>query len=159
MKYLSFARIRTEIKRSASSPKVTALSMAMGVGLAFGPLPGLHILIGFVLARILRLNPIVMLLGIFFHNPWTMVPIHLTGLLLGDLLVYGHFESIAKFQAFPWHEIGFFNLFDRSFWLDNGPILRSFIKPFLLGSSLLGIATGLASYWFTFRLCITHNRG
>jgi hypothetical protein len=78
------------------------------------------------------------------------------GLLAGDLMVYGHFESVAKFQSFPWRELGLSNLFNGAFWATNGPILKSFLKPFVLGSTLVGLCAGTTSYWLTFKLCITN---
>lgn len=66
---LFLQRIKKEILQADTPPRITAISMAVGVALAFGPLPGLHLLLGFLLNRIFKLNAVIMLVGILIHNP------------------------------------------------------------------------------------------
>ena len=125
------------------------MSLGLGVGLAFGPFPGLHVLIGMIASRLYRLNSVVVLLGTFFHNPWTMIPIHISGLMVGDLLLHRDLRSLQQFKKFPWGDLGLFTVFDGAFWTTNGPILLTFIKPFILGATLMGVLSGLISYKLT----------
>ncbi len=153
MKYFSLKRIKKEILQSSSSPKITALSMGIGVALAFGPIPGLHLITFFIINKLFKLNPVVMLLGILCHNPWTMIPIHLLGLFLGDLVLYQGLVSTEQFKLFPWGELGFSTLFSGPFWNLNGPLLLTFLKPFLVGSTFSAIIFGFSSYYLTFKIC------
>jgi len=153
MKYFSFQRIKKEILHSSSTPRVTALSMAIGVSLAFGPIPGLHLLTFFIINKVFKLNAVVMLLGILVHNPWTMIPIHLLGLFLGDMLLYQELVSGEQFKLFPWGQLGITTLFNGPFWELNGPLLLTFLKPFMVGSTASAIIFGLTSYYFTFKFC------
>ena len=152
MKYLSLNRIKNEITQANSSPRVTAVSMAIGVALAFSPIPGLHLIVGFILIKVLRLNPILTILGILVHNPWTMAFIHLAGLVTGDLILSGNIASLESFQAFPWKELGFSRFWDAVFWEKNGPLLFAILKPFVVGSILLSGIFGMISYRLTLSL-------
>ncbi len=154
MKYFSLDRFKKEILNADSTPKVTAVSMAIGVAIAFSPFPGLHLIMGFVLARLFRLNAVILVMGILIHNPWTMVPIHLFGLATGDLVLYGSLTSLDQFKAFPWHDLGLATVFDGAFWSLQWPILRSFIKPFFVGSTLTAVITALPAYKLTLRISL-----
>jgi len=149
--FTSIQKIRQNVLYARTPPKKTAISLALGVALAFGPLPGLHLISAFMLTRFFRLNGLVMVTGVFVHNPWTMLPIHALGLVLGDLLIYGHLASIESFQLFPWQEIGFFTLFKASFWQSNGEIFLIILPSFLLGSCITALITGAFTYQVTWR--------
>ena len=152
MKFFSLGQIKKEILGAQSSPRLTAVSMATGVVLAFSPFPGMHLLIGFILIKSFRLNPIITLLGILVHNPWTMVPIHLAGLVTGDLVLSGGLVSLESFRTIPWQEFGITRIWNAGFWQRNGPLLLSIFKPFFVGSSLLSTVFGLMSYRLTLSL-------
>lgn len=147
MKYVSFQRVKNELLKARTSAHMTALSFAVGIGVAFSPLPGLHILIGFLLIKILRLNAVVSVLGILVHNPWTMIFIHLSGLVVGDLITSGSLHSFRAFDAFPWNELSLGTIFDGAFWAANGPVLKIFLWPFFVGSLVLSGAVGTGSYF------------
>lgn len=154
--FLSIQKIRQNVLYARTPPKKTALSLAIGIGLAFGPLPGLHLIGAFVLTRVFRLNGLVMVTGVFVHNPWTMIPIHGLGLVLGDLLLHGHLASIENFQMFPWEDIGFFTLFKREFWQTNGQVFLTLLPSFLIGSTISALVTGISTYQITVRY-LTRN--
>ena len=153
MKYFSLARIKSEIRDSQASPQLTAFSLAFGVSLAFSPLPGMHLAIGFLITRLFRLNGILVILGILIHNPWTALPIHLSGLLVGDLLLYQDLVSLENFRSFPWKEIGPVTVFKGEFWHQNGSLLLLFVKPFIFGSLFNGSLLGLICYKLTLKAC------
>ena len=151
MKYLSFKRIKREIIKGVHNPRNTAVSFALGVGLAFSPFVGLHLIAGFVLSRLFKLNGVIVITAALIHNPWTMVPIHFIALLVGDLMLHGHLESVYNFHTFPWGDLGFQTLFNSEFWSVNGPYLGALILPFFVGSLVLSGVFGGISYQATFR--------
>ena len=144
--------------QAETPPHITAISMAVGVSLAFGPLPGLHLLVGFVVNRIFRLNPVVMLAGILAHNPWTMIPIHLTGLFTGDLVLYQKLVSAARFKSLPWDEFGFLSIVNGSFLAEHGQALASFLVPFVVGHLILSALSGAVAYKLTHMLAKRYHR-
>ena len=151
MKYISLKRFKNEILKSNASHKVTALSLAIGVWLAFSPFPGLHLVITFIILRVFKLNGMVLLAGVLIHNPWTMIFIHLSGLSMGDLILSGSLESLEQFKLFPWDELGLRTAFSLDFWRENGGLLKGFVKPFVTGSIVLASGLSYSAYRLTLR--------
>lgn len=151
MRFFSIRRFRDLVLGAETPPQKTAMSLAIGVGLAFGPTPGLHWILAFILMRVLKLNSFVTIAGTLFHNPWTAIPIHLFGLIVGDICLTGHMQSIQQFDAFPWAELGLNTVFSGDFWQENSQVLYSFIKPFLLGSTINAVAFAFIGYYITLR--------
>lgn len=152
-----FTRAKEALLLSDTSPKVTALSMAVGVALAFSPLPGLQFVIAIILNHWWRLNAMVVIVGILVHNPWTFIPIHLGGIVIGDLILYGSLESMDYFRAFPWHELTFFNVVSPEFWAANGPLFMKFFMPFFWGHWVMATVMALLSYYLTLKFVHSHN--
>ncbi len=151
MKYVSLSRVRHALLYADTPPKLTAASMAVGVALAFSPFPGVHLVAAFLLSKIFRLNPVVVLIGSMIHNPWTMLPIHAFGLMVGDLMLYGHLESVELFRAFPWDELGVATVFKLSFWSQNGDVFLEMLRPFFIGSFAVSAILGLFAYRLTLK--------
>jgi uncharacterized protein (DUF2062 family) len=148
----SVKRFKNEIFQAGTPPRTTAFSLALGIWLAFSPIPGLHFVIAFVAARMFKLNGVVLILGVMIHNPWTMLPIHMLGLMIGDLVLTGHLQSLEQFQQFPIGELGLTNLFRHSFWHEHGPALSYFIRPFVVGHLIMNTVLALVFYRYTLYL-------
>lgn len=138
--------MRDKILYAKTPPKLTALSFALGVAIAMGPFPGLHVVTGLLLLKVWRLNSVVLFTGIFIHNPWTMIPIHTLALAIGDLLLYQEFATLDKFSQFPWKELGFFTFFEGEFWQAHGDLFLGLLAPFVVGSLVLALVCAIASY-------------
>lgn len=148
----SVKRFKNEIFQAGTPPRTTAISLALGIWLAFSPIPGLHFVIAFLAARIFKLNGVVLILGVMVHNPWTMLPIHMLGLMVGDLVLTGHLQSLDQFQQFPIGELGLSTIFRRSFWLQHGPALSDFVRPFVVGHLIMNTVLALICYRYTLYL-------
>lgn len=111
----SIRRIFQLINRSESTPRVTALSLAIGMGLAFSPFVGLHLLFVVLIARVFKLNALVLFAGSLVHNPWTMIPIHALGLLTGDFLLDGSISTFELASQLPLKDMSFSMLIDPTF--------------------------------------------
>ena len=147
-----FTRAKEALLLSDTSPKVTALSMAVGVALAFSPFPGLQFIFAIVLTHWLRLNSMVVIVGILVHNPWTFFPIHLSGIVVGDLVLYRKMQSMDAFREFPWHELGLRTTFSSEFWQENGSLFLSFLLPFFWGHMILAALMAVLSYYLTLKV-------
>jgi uncharacterized protein len=126
------------------TPERISLAFALGVLLAFSPLLGLHTFLGFILSLMFGLNRFALLLGVFVNNPWTLVPIYAAGTYLGGLIV--GFPRITSLPNFQWSM-----LFSGGFWVHTLSQWH-FIKPLLLGSSLLSIIAAGLSYMLVLRV-------
>ncbi len=145
----SVKRFKNEIFQAGTPPRTTAISLALGVWLAFSPIPGLHFVIAFLAARFFKLNVVMLVLGVMIHNPWTMLPIHMLGLTIGDLVLTGHLQSIELFRQFPIGELGLVNLFRHSFWHEYGPTFSHFLRPFVVGHLIMNTVLALVCYRYT----------
>lgn len=104
-------------------------AFALGVFLAFVPLPG-SFLLAAILALILRLNVPAAVAGTLVNNPLTMVPLFFSAYWVGTQLL-GVPERAVEFHM-TWE------------WLRTG--LLPIWKPFLLGCLVMGMLSALAGY-------------
>ncbi|NJO13127.1 MAG: DUF2062 domain-containing protein [Gammaproteobacteria bacterium] len=104
-------------------------ALALGLLLAFAPIPGHTILAG-LLALALRLNIPVVLSGTLLVNPFTMVPLYLFCYRVGRLLL--DLPPRRFHIEMSWD------------WLAHG--LLPVWKPFLLGCAVVGTLTAIVGY-------------
>lgn len=125
------------------TPERTSLAFAIGVFVAFlPPVPWVHTLIALVIAFAFRLNRIATLVGAYINTPLTFIPVFVTEVSLGVLLLGG--------REIP--DIELSQLYSRQGWLDAGRDLRPFIVPMMLGSILVGLAASGISYVIALRV-------
>lgn len=106
-----------------------ARAFALGLFIAWVPLP-IHLLLAAALALALRLNVPAAIMGTFFSNPLTIVPLYVFAYWLGCSLLGVHAGRLH---------------FDMSWsWLSTG--LLPVWKPFLLGCLVMGILTAIVGY-------------
>jgi uncharacterized protein len=104
-------------------------AFAMGLLLAFAPIPG-HMVLAGLLAIALRLNVPAAVTGTLLVNPLTMVPIYVFCYRIGRVLLDlppRPFEIEISWQ-----------------WMTHG--LLPIWKPFLLGCLVTGLLTAIAGY-------------
>lgn len=104
-------------------------AFALGLLLAFAPIPGHTVLAG-LLAIALRLNIPAALSGTLLCNPFTMVPLYVFCYRLGRVLL-GLPPRAFNFEI-SWQ------------WLAHG--LLPIWKPFLLGCAVMGTTTAIVGY-------------
>jgi uncharacterized protein (DUF2062 family) len=124
-------------------PHRTALAFGIGVFIAFSPLLGLHWLLPLTACFVFRLNKVVTFMATYINNPWTIAPLYIFGTGLGCALLGVSPEGLS---GIDWHSEGM--LFYRSLFAH----LRPYLWPYIVGNTLLGAVTGVASYfllrWF-----------
>jgi uncharacterized protein (DUF2062 family) len=122
---------------SDDSPHRLALSFGIGMWIAFFPIWGIHTLLALALAFAFRLSRAAILVGAYVNNPWTLVPMYMTGTAVGCWLLG---VPIAGIYELDW------NLHGRAVYQVLLDSLRPYLWPFLLGNTVLGIAAGLFGY-------------
>jgi uncharacterized protein len=130
------------------TPNRVAASFGLGIFIAFFPLLGIHILSALALSALLRLNRVALIAATFANNPWTIAPMYTAGTLLGCAILGVSPSSLAGVE---WSLTGLELL--HSVRAGLGPLLL----PFVVGNLLLGIVSGIASF-FVVRAVLLRNR-
>ena len=83
----AFQYVKHRLRRLPGTPETIARGIWAGVFTAFTPFYGLHFVIAALLARVMQGNILAALLGTFFGNPLTYVPIAVVALETGNFLL------------------------------------------------------------------------
>ena len=75
--------VKHRVRRLPDTPEKISRGIAAGVFTAFTPFYGLHFIIAAIIARLMRGNILAALLGTFFGNPLTYIPIAVASLGTG----------------------------------------------------------------------------
>jgi uncharacterized protein (DUF2062 family) len=159
--------VKHRLRRLPDTPRKISRGILAGVFTTFTPFYGIHFVVAALLAFVLRGNVMAALLGTFFGNPLTYVPIGVVSLNLGhwmlgtqpvaevDENVFGKFYgagrdlaanawSAATGQPVDWYAT-------YVFWHDV-------FYPWLIGGIVPGILTGLAAYTISLPLIEAYQR-
>ena len=126
-----FAHFIRKLLALEDTPERIARAFALGVFLAFSPLIGLHLFLGFGLAFFCGLNRIALLLGLFINNPWTLIPIYAAGTYLGGLVM-----GFPQRPTLPSFELRL--LWSSDFWAQLAGHWH-ILKPMFVGSFVLSV--------------------
>jgi len=134
----TFTRFLRKLLALEDTPERIAKAFALGVFLAFSPLIGLHLFLGFGLALFCGMNRFALLLGLFLNNPWTLIPIYAAGTYLGGLLI-----GFPQMPALPSFELR--SIMSSDFW---GQLAGQWhiLKPMVVGSFVLSFFLSAFSY-------------
>lgn len=113
-------------------PSKTALTFSIGLFIGMSPLLGLHTILAFSIATIFRLNRLVILLGAYVTNPWTLIPIYTFSTILGAKLLKRNIKI-----DIDWNHLTLSELVRHS-----GNILL----PFVTGTLIVGAISSVLSY-------------
>lgn len=121
------------------SPVRLSLSFAIGVFIGMSPFLGIHTILGIICAYLFRLNKFVTIVGVYITNPWTIIPIYTFSTFVGARLL-----GMDKFfPAVDWKGLTLSKLIS-----ELGPLL----KPFIIGTLLIGLLSSVASYLILYYL-------
>lgn len=133
-------------------PQRRAAALAFGVFLSFSPLLGLQVAVGMLLAPLLRLNRVLVFVGLCVNLPWVTVPYYaaVTEVAARALGWPAPSHLAAGLSAVVQHSV-----VSVVFWRELVALLRPLLWPFALGSTAaaLLLATG------TYRLALRVARG
>ncbi|QFS84418.1 hypothetical protein FIU97_16810 [Roseivivax sp. THAF40] len=153
--------IRHRLQRLPDPPDRIARGIFAGVFMTFTPLYGLHFFLAALLAWILRGNIVAALLGTFFGNPLTYVPIAVISLQTGNWLLgvesdpEDHRWVGQKFTAAGrdlWDNMVAIFTPAEADWQNLSEFYAEVFYPYLVGGIIPGIITGLVCYYISLPL-------
>lgn len=159
--------VKHRVRRLPDTPEKISRGVWAGVFTAFTPFYGLHFVVAFLLARLMRGNVLAALMGTFFGNPLTYVPIGVAALgtghwLLGTRPAHGPHGSIgAKFgRAFNelWHNIVAIFTPERADWHGLGIFYNEVFYPYLIGGVLPGAICATLCYYLSVPLISAYQK-
>jgi uncharacterized protein (DUF2062 family) len=133
------------------SPERVAAAIAMGIGVGFSPFIGFHIWIALGLPIILPLNNVDAALGQFVGNPWTLPAVYALGYRLGRGILHYDRRSVPR--------LAWDRLLHSDFWKAfEGPAFAPRLLSFLVGTTVIAVAIGLAAYVFFLAILRVYHR-
>lgn len=146
--------VTKRILRLTASPHAVAAGVAAGVFTSCLPFLGLHFLISFLLATILRGNLIAAALGTFFGNPLTFPFIWATSYEIGHRILGNavNAEAGAGLGKIMKNTVSSaFSLDMVQMWAAVESVWEPVLYPMLIGGALIGSLVGLPAYFLTKR--------
>ena len=154
----AYLYVKHRVKRLPGTPEEIARGIAVGVFVSISPFYGLHFVLAAFLAIFLRANILAALLGTFFGNPLTYIPIGVATLSVGNAMLgsqmQGHVQSgfgLMFSQAIKelWNNL--ITLFTSSVgdWTYLAEFWKTVFWPWLVGGVPLGIVAGFMAYYLS----------
>lgn len=150
--------VQHRLRRLPDPPEKIARGIFAGVFTTFTPFYGGHFIVAAVLAWVMRGNIIAALLGTFFGNPLTYVPIGVLAMQSGNWLLglnrdpTLHVSLGHKFMQ-AGHDLwaNFGALFTRADtdWTGLQVFYHEVFFPYLIGGIVPGIVIGLIAYYLS----------
>lgn len=162
----AFEYLKHRVRRLPDTPEKISRGIWAGVFTSFTPFFGLHFLIAWLIARLMRGNILASLSATFFGNPLTYLPIAATSLWFGHRLLGGRppggYETTlsAKFTG-AWNDL-FHNLRaiftpEKMDWHRLGLFYDEVFFPFMIGSIIPGIITATLAYYLSVPVIRAHQ--
>ncbi|MEP2531123.1 DUF2062 domain-containing protein [Shimia sp.] len=163
----AFYYVRHRLHRLPGSPEFIARGIWCGVFTTFTPFFSLHFVVAIVLARLVSGNMLAALLGTFFGNPLTYLPIGIVSLKTGHFLLGTEFHEgahqslTAKFaNAFAdlWHNL--WSIFDghSADWRGLKIFYDEVFFPYMIGGIIPGIITATVVYYLSVPLIRAYQK-
>ncbi|MGR3542093.1 MAG: DUF2062 domain-containing protein [Hasllibacter sp.] len=150
--------MKHRLRRLPDPPDRIARGVMAGVIACFTPLFGLHFVLALGLAKLLRGNMPAALLGTFFGNPLTYLPIAYVSLGTGRVLLGRRDEAgptgslreaFAAAGGDLWANVTAAFTGDVARWDGLARFWHDVFFPWTVGGILPGIACGIAAYYVT----------
>lgn len=154
----AFHYVKHRLRRLPGTPEFIARGIWAGVFTTYCPFYGMHFLVAALIARVINGNLLAALLGTFFGNPLTYLPIGMVSLKTGHFLLGTEFHEGAKQSlaskfanagADLWHN--FVSMFTDSEmdWTGLSVFFEEVFFPYLVGGIIPGIITATIAYYLT----------
>jgi len=128
------------ITHAEGSPRKIARAVGFGMFVGWFPIFGTHTMLAVSGAWLLRVNPALVLAASWINNPFTIVPIFMSGFYVGLAVTGSHVHL-------NWHA--------------NAETLialaRTFIIPFIVGNLILGTVAAVTGYFITYRAVLRYR--
>lgn len=148
--------IRHRLNRLPDSPERIARGIFAGVATAFTPFFGMHFLVAFLIAKVMRGNVFAALMATFFGNPLTYLPIALVSLRTGYWLTgedqfdesrQSVLRSFARASDDLWDNFTALFTHHEAHWDRLYEFYDQVFYPFMVGSIIPGVVSGLIAYY------------
>ena len=159
--------VKHRVRRLPDTPRKISRGIMAGVITTFTPFYGIHFLIAAVLAFVMRGNVMAALLGTFFGNPLTYVPIGVVSLNLGHWMLGTQARASMDENIFDKFYGAGHDLFWNSWfaltgqpvdWRATAVFYYDVFLPWLVGGIVPGIFTGIAAYTISLPLIEAYQR-
>ncbi|MDO6591322.1 DUF2062 domain-containing protein [Loktanella sp. D2R18] len=172
----AFEYVKHRVRRLPDTPEKISRGIAVGVFASFTPFYGLHFVIAALLAQVMRGNILAALLGTFFGNPLTYIPIGVAALSMGHLLlgrpfnaaIFGFGDRAAEFcglgcrfgNAFSDITHNFIAMFTpaRADWHGLAQFYHELFLPYMVGGIIPGILCGAGAYYICVPLISVYQK-
>lgn len=154
----AFHYVKHRVRRLPDSPERIARGIWAGVFTAFTPFYGFHFMVAALIGWLMRGNVLAALMGTFFGNPLTYVPIGVAALQTGHwLLGMGMDEHVLKSFGGKFVDAGrdlthnFFAMFDEqtAHWDRLGVFYDEVFFPYLIGGLIPGVICATVCYYLS----------
>ena len=122
-----------------SHPRHIATGFAVGVFISFTPFFGIHTPLAIAAAFLLRLNKLTCITGAWINTPLTIIPVLVASHSLGSIIL-GHPIDPFTIESLDWSA------------------LKDDAAELLLGSSIIGFALAVASYFICYWLIVRFRK-
>ena len=150
--------MKHRLQRLPGTPEQIARGIAIGVFAAFSPFYGLHFLVAGLLAILLRANVLASLLGTFFGNALTYIPIGAAALSAGYAMLGQRLDSelhIGLGRMFTralselWANFNaIFNMVEGD-WTYLVEFWHTIFFPWIVGGIPTGLISGIITYYIS----------
>ncbi|WP_299876304.1 DUF2062 domain-containing protein [uncultured Sulfitobacter sp.] len=163
----AFYYVRHRMKRLPDSPDRIARGVWAGVFTAFTPFYGIHFLIAFLIARAMKGNVLAALMGTFFGNPLTYVPIGVVALQTGHVILGTKMDEAVhrslggKFVdagADLWHNLKAIFTDEKMDWAGLAVFREEVFYPYLIGGILPGLICATICYYLMVPLLYAYQK-
>jgi uncharacterized protein len=163
----AFQYVQHRLQRLPDTPVRIARGIFIGVFCTFTPFYGLHFVFAALFAKMLNANVLAALLGTFFGNPLTYLPIGVVSLRTGNLLLGRSISVNPDSRSFggkfldAWSDLKH-NLHarfsdDATDWSNLYIFYQEFFFPYMIGGILPGLTAGLIFYYVSLPIIIAYQ--
>lgn len=159
--------VKHRLRRLPDTPRKISRGIFAGVFTTFTPFYGLHFVVAALLAFVMRGNVMAALLGTFFGNPLTYVPIAVVSLNLGHWMLGTRMRGRVDENIFGKFFGAGRDLFWNSWkaltgtpvdWTATAVFWNDVFFPWLVGGMIPGIITAIAAYTISMPLIEAYQR-
>jgi len=161
----AFEYVKHRVRRLPDTPEKIARGVMAGVATSFTPFFGLHFVVAALLAKLLRGNILAALMGTFFGNPLTYVPIAWASLATGHWLLGSNMDEdllqepgklecglgcqFSTALSDLWYNFLAAFTDAEADWSSLIVFYNETFYPFMIGSIIPGTIAGIIAYYLT----------
>ena len=164
----AFRYVKHRLRRLPDTPQRIARGVCIGVFTTFTPIFGFHFLFAAAVAKLFKGNILAALLGTFFGNPLTYVPIGVVSLQTGYFLMGHAWEAHAVERSLGgkfldvWRDLrdNIMALFtdQAADWSKLQIFYQEVFFPWLIGGIAPGLITAVVAYYVSLPLVIAYQK-